>query len=83
MGWSQVASSPLRPLDFFEDKLTTGLQNILPIDAFYFDLHGAGQSENEPDTEGYLLAISREILGNDIPIVIALDHHANINPIDD
>lgn len=68
-------------LDFFEEKLRTGLQATHPIDAFYFDLHGAGQSENEPDTEGYLLAIAREILGDAVPIVIALDHHANMTQL--
>jgi microcystin degradation protein MlrC len=68
-------------LDFFEERLRAGLQAEQPIDAFYFDLHGAGQSENEPDTEGYLLAIAREILGDDVPIVIALDHHANVTQL--
>lgn len=68
-------------LQFFEDKLRSGLASAGDIDAFYFDLHGAGQSVNEPDTEGYLLNISREILGDDIPIVIALDHHANLTQL--
>ncbi len=65
-------------LKFFEDKLIAGLQAAKPVDAFFFDLHGAGQSEDIPDTEGHLLAISREILGDDVPIIIALDHHANL-----
>lgn len=65
-------------LRFFEDRLIAGLQAARPVDAFFFDLHGAGQAENEPDTEGHLLAISREILGDSVPIVIALDHHANL-----
>lgn len=65
-------------LRYFEEKLRAGLKAAYPVDAFYFDLHGAGQAENEPDTEGYLLSISREILGDSVPIVIALDHHANM-----
>lgn len=65
-------------LKFFEEKLIDGLQAAKPVDAFFFDLHGAGQSESIPDTEGHLLAISREILGEDVPIIIALDHHANL-----
>jgi microcystin degradation protein MlrC len=65
-------------LRYFEEKLIDGLQAAKPVDAFFFDLHGAGQAENEPDTEGHLLAISREILGDQVPIVIALDHHANL-----
>lgn len=68
-------------LHFFEEKLKTGLQAAGPVDAFYFDLHGAGQAENQPDTEGYLLAISRKILGDAVPIVIALDHHANVTQL--
>lgn len=68
-------------IQFFEDKLRAGLASVTPIDAFYFDMHGAGQSENEPDTEGYLLSIARDILGDDIPIIIALDHHANITQL--
>ncbi len=68
-------------LQFFEDKLRSGLEAAGAVDAFYFDLHGAGQSVDEPDTEGYLLAIARNILGDDIPIVIALDHHANLTQL--
>lgn len=65
-------------LRYFEEKLIAGLHAAKPVDAFFFDLHGAGQAENAPDTEGHLLAISREILGADVPIIIALDHHANV-----
>lgn len=65
-------------LDYFEKMLVLGLKAAGPVDAFFFALHGAGQAENIPDTEGHLLAISRLILGNDVPIVITLDHHANI-----
>ena len=68
-------------LKYFEEKLIEGLQAAKPVDAFFFDLHGAGQAESEPDTEGHLLAISREILGDDVPIVIALDHHANLTQL--
>lgn len=68
-------------LQFFEDRLRSGLAAVQPVDAFYFDLHGAGQSVDEPDTEGYLLSIARDILGDDVPIVIALDHHANVTQL--
>lgn len=78
-GWAG-ASGPITAatIRFFEEKLVEGLHAARPVDAFFFDLHGAGQAENIPDTEGHLLAISREILGPDVPIIIALDHHANI-----
>ena len=44
-------------------------------DAVYFSLHGAMVAENEDDTEGYLLAETRKILGEKIPIVSSLDLH--------
>ena len=68
-------------LKFFEDKLIEGLQAVQPIDAFYFDLHGAGQAENAPDSEGYLLQVLRQALGDNVPIVISLDHHANVTQL--
>lgn len=46
-----------------------------PVDALYFSLHGAMSAENESDPEGYLLAESRKIVGEQIPIVISLDLH--------
>lgn len=46
-----------------------------PVDAVYFALHGAMEAENEHDTEGYLLAETRRILGERVPIVASLDLH--------
>ena len=66
---------------YFEKKLTDELKNSYPVDALFFDLHGAGQAENIPDTEGRMLTLCRQILGNKIPIVIALDHHANVTQL--
>lgn len=68
-------------LQFFKDKLVEGLQRVQPIDAFYFDLHGAGQAENAPDSEGYLLQVLRQVLGDEVPLVISLDHHANVTQL--
>lgn len=46
-----------------------------PVDAVYFSLHGAMAAEGEGDPEGYLLAETRKIVGERIPIVISLDLH--------
>ena len=46
-----------------------------PVDAAYISLHGAMCAENETDPEGYLLAETRKILGDHVPIVISLDLH--------
>lgn len=46
-----------------------------PVDGVYFAMHGAMASTLELDPEGYLLAETRRILGEDIPIVVSLDLH--------
>lgn len=45
------------------------------IDAIYYSLHGALASETEFDPEGYLLAETRKIVGEKMPIVISMDLH--------
>jgi microcystin degradation protein MlrC len=47
-------------------------------DAVYLDLHGAGVAENADDTEGELIGRVRALVGNDVPIVVSLDLHANV-----
>lgn len=46
-----------------------------PVDGVYFCMHGAMASETELDPEGWLLAETRRILGEEIPIVVSLDLH--------
>src|SRR5690606_39023888 len=63
-GWAGASGKITdETLKFFEEKLIAGLQAAKPLDAFFFDLHGAGQAESEPDTEGHVLARSRELRG--------------------
>ncbi|MEX2541958.1 MAG: M81 family metallopeptidase [Trueperaceae bacterium] len=45
------------------------------LDGVLFCLHGAMAASNEEDPEGYLLARTRKILGEEIPIVVSLDLH--------
>src|SRR5512145_2386564 len=40
------------------------------VDGIYLSLHGALAAESEPDVEGYLLAETRKIVGEKIPVVI-------------
>lgn len=63
---------------FFEERIGTGLRNAGKIDALALHLHGAAAAEGVDDMEGAQLAICRAILGPDVPIVLSLDHHANI-----
>jgi microcystin degradation protein MlrC len=65
-------------VDYLQGELLSGLENVLPIDGFFFSLHGAAASERIDDVEGHLLAAVREVLGEAIPLVVPLDHHANL-----
>ena len=57
------------------DELLAAIRTAPSVDGVYFCLHGAMATETELDPEGYLLAETRQILGEEIPIVISLDLH--------
>jgi microcystin degradation protein MlrC len=65
-------------LDYFEKRIVDGLQAALPLDGFYFALHGAAAAESDDDLEGHLLEAARRVLGPDVPIVSPMDHHGNV-----
>jgi microcystin degradation protein MlrC len=48
------------------------------FDAIYLDLHGAMVAEHIDDGEGELLARVRGVVGDDMPLVVSLDLHANV-----
>jgi microcystin degradation protein MlrC len=48
------------------------------LDGVYLDLHGAAVVESFPDAEGELLRRVRAIVGDDLPLTISLDPHANL-----
>jgi microcystin degradation protein MlrC len=57
------------------DEFLAAIRAAPPVDAVYFSMHGAMASESEFDPEGHLLAETRKILGEKIPIVVSLDLH--------
>jgi microcystin degradation protein MlrC len=63
---------------FFEERIGTGLRAAGRIDALALHLHGACSAEGVDDVEGAQLGICRAVLGPDVPILLTLDHHANI-----
>ena len=63
---------------FFARKIRDGLAAAGPLDGLALQLHGACAAEGEDDVEGAQLSLCREILGPDVPIVLCLDHHANV-----
>lgn len=62
--WQRIAR------EFIEE-----LKAAPPLDGVYFCMHGAMASEDELDPEGFLLAAARQVLGEEIPIVVSLDLH--------
>ena len=46
-----------------------------PVDGVYLSLHGAMAAEGEDDPEGLLLAEIRQIVGEQVPVVVSLDLH--------
>ena len=63
---------------WFEERITAGIRAAAPLDAVYLALHGAAAADDEPDTEGRLQELVRAIVGPGTPIVLSLDHHANL-----
>ncbi len=58
-----------------EQGFVEALRSAPPADALYLSLHGAMSAQGYTDPEGHLLGRAREILGEDIPIVVSMDLH--------
>jgi len=65
--------------DKISGMILEGLAPSNAIDGIYLDLHGAMVTETFDDGEGELLRRIRERVGDDTPIVISLDLHANLS----
>ena len=63
---------------FFDDRIRAGLRAAGRIDGLALQLHGACAAEGIDDVEGAQLQLCRSILGDRVPIVLGLDHHANV-----
>ena len=60
--------------------MVDGIKAAGPLDAVYLDLHGAMVTEHLDDGEGEILARVRKAIGNELPLVVSLDLHANVTP---
>src|SRR6185312_153441 len=61
-------------------EMIDGIAKAGPLDAVYLDLHGAMVTEHFDDGEGEILARVRKVIGNELPLVVSLDLHANVTP---
>jgi microcystin degradation protein MlrC len=64
--------------EVFARRIREGLEAAGPIDGLALQLHGACAAEGIDDVEGEQVALCRAILGGEVPIVLGLDHHANV-----
>lgn len=81
--WTSGGAGGMVTRDAFERiacSLVGLLSQAMPVDAVYLDLHGAMVTEDFEDGEGELLRRLRAALGEQVPIVISLDYHANVTP---
>lgn len=62
--WQRIAS------EFIES-----IRHAADVDAVYLCMHGAMASQFEFDPEGFLIAETRRLLGDAVPIVVSLDLH--------
>ncbi|XOT94111.1 M81 family metallopeptidase, partial [Alcaligenes pakistanensis] len=79
-----AAASPSAPVEAITYEAIVAeilhrLEQVLPVDAVYLDLHGAMVAEHRDDGEGHLLVLVREMVGPDVPVVASLDLHANVS----
>lgn len=66
--WQRIATE-------FLDAVAQAIASPGGIDAIYFCMHGAMASQQQHDPEGWLLAETRKLVGEQIPIVVSLDLH--------
>lgn len=66
--------------DAFETIVASILDRVSQgCDAVLLDLHGAMVAEGYPDAEGELLKRIRAVLPESVPVIVALDFHANFS----
>jgi len=81
--WTSGGAGAMVTRDAFEriaGSMVGLLSQAMPVDAVYLDLHGAMVTEDFEDGEGELLRRVRAAVGEQVPIVISLDYHANVTP---
>ena len=61
-------------------ELIDTVRRAMPLDGLLVALHGATASERFPDADGEFLQRLRTLVGNDLPVIVTLDLHANVSP---
>lgn len=61
-------------------ELVERLRAALPLDGVLLMLHGAMVTDDLLDPEGDILRRVREVVGEEMPVVVEMDMHGNISP---
>jgi microcystin degradation protein MlrC len=83
--WEFGASGPLDGDDFrtvladVDARLARHLADEGPLDAVVVLGHGAGRSTDDDDTDATFFEMLRRRVGDEVPIVVVLDFHANLS----
>lgn len=70
-----------RAFDFLSSRLLKEIDEAQQLDGVLLVLHGAMSTEDEDDGEGCVINEVQKKVGDDIPIVVTLDLHANISQL--
>jgi microcystin degradation protein MlrC len=57
-----------------------GPDGAAPLDALWFDIHGAMSVIGMDDAEGALITAIREVIGDDVLVGTSMDLHGNVSP---
>ncbi len=79
--WCAAPPSSYVTDDAFErisKQLLDQIKSQMPLDGIYLDLHGAMVTQTYDDGESEILKRIRNLVGNDLPIAVSLDMHANV-----
>lgn len=78
-----VPNGPLSPgaFDWLKERLSTTLRAAGEVDAVYLALHGSMRVQGlGAAPEGELLDLTRSIVGDEVPLAVSYDLHANLSP---
>ncbi|MFM7045948.1 MAG: M81 family metallopeptidase [Ilumatobacteraceae bacterium] len=79
--WDFGAAGPIAAADFefVLGHVVDALRTAGPVDAVIVPGHGAGRTTADLDPDAAFLTAIREVVGDDVPVVVVLDFHANVS----
>jgi len=64
-----------------KETFVNSLRKAAPLDGVFMQLHGTAVADEVDDCDGDLLGAIRAVVGDKVPIIAALDGHANVTPL--